>query len=610
MPYYKEGHFTNVQTVYNKEDGSVSSTSSFYFDVSTDGTGLYGMAHNGSVTVQGIQKDVLLIDRIYSVVNTESIAYKFYRDGTLRKEGSRANYVEASTDGWASQRKVVGLEEFKNPADSYKTYTILNGKATFPIFDNETDAQKYVDTGDDSGAINYDELHGVKIDIYGTNNGDRITFTPKTQEDGSIVLADKIEYKFLAYIEDSLIHSTWTHSTTVQQYSTSWDDILSNMGIIGKLYRRMNFSIDIYYEGQIVSNLQGHFERKLLIGNVIAYATKGTDRGYNLFLSTDNTFDEIEQPTEEDSDAEDNPQDGDDFGGFSNLCVTYQISKQALDDLGNFIWNNSIFDDLKNINNSPIENVVSLQYMPCSIGGTGSHITLGNIETNVSGQKLSHNMTKINVASFTVPKTYSDFLAFEPFTSLTLYLPFVGMVSLNPTDCCGHTLSIDYVFDVVVGSFGVMVYTSKGGGKTLIYSSQGTCSITIPLTASNNSQVQSAIIQNGASLIGSVIANDVGGSLGSVGNIVMAQHHSTTFGTPSSMVGALSPTKCYYILRSPLTSLPSTFAHTKGWLCRSSYKLSDLKGFTKLSADVEVQGGFSKDGNEKLKSILTSGFYI
>ena len=68
--------------------------------------------------------------------------------------------------------------------------------------------------------------------------------------------------------------------------------------------------------------------------------------------STDNSFDDITTPSDDGSDATDNPNDGSEFTGFSNLCQTYKVSKQALGDLGRYLWNQSIFSDIKLLNNS------------------------------------------------------------------------------------------------------------------------------------------------------------------------------------------------------------------------------------------------------------------
>lgn len=499
-----------------------------------------------------------------------------------------------------------------------------------PVFDeNDTESiDKYKTTGDDSGAINYADLHGVKVDFYLANNGDRISFKYAPKQGADVENAEmlKIEsYRLTFHSDIPLISSSdILINVTENAYNTTWESIINKyyeaypgLAITSKILidsiRTFEVTIEILYLNEVVSTLSAKITRKLLglLGSVSATPIVSESNGYNLYCSTDNSFDNIATPAEDSSDATDNPSDGSTFGGFSNMLTTYKISKQALADLGNFIWSNSIFDDIKLLNNSPLENIVSCMYMPCDITGTNASIVVGNVKVNVSGDKLPQNMIKVKIAEFVMPISNTGFLAYEPYTSVALYLPFIGMIDLQPKDVCGYTVTVEYLFDVVVGSFGVLVFTSKGGGKTLIYSGNGVCSVNIPLTASNQAQVQASLLTGGISLVSDAISGNVMGAISDVTNIATIQNHSQTFGSPSSMVGAMSPNHCYYIIRTPIIKLPANFAHTKGFICMDTYSLSNLKGFTKLTTDVDLSGfNLTHNELERLRTILTSGFYL
>lgn len=558
-----------------------------------------------------------------NVIGNTTVQTRFYGRVTLRSR-TRFNYhlTVYNWDGSSSESENTSSDVYVDNFDVESGFvrasdlTIVNGNydeeriysaINIPIFrEGDTESiNNYLNTGDYSNALNQRLLDGSMCDIYLTNNGDRIEFNTVPQKDE----AKELLYTHIVVNLGAPNNSSFNIPPT-GKYTTSWSGLINN-----PIQVQINInSIDIFDGDHVVASFKNvTLTRKALgfFGSVSVSPSHAESNGYNLFTTTDNSFDDVGENSEDDSDATDNNEDGSSFGGFSNLTCTYKISKTALSDLGNFIWKNSIFDDIKLINNSPIENIVSCHYMPCSIGGSNATIVLGNIETNVSGTKLSQNMTKVNVASFTMPKVNTGFLGYEPYTSVSLYLPLVGMIELQPKDVCGYNVSIDYVFDVVCGSFGVMVYTSKGGGKTMLYSSHGTCNVTIPLTSSNNAQVQSALLQSGVSLIGNSVAKDVGGVVSDSINMLTTQNHSNTFGSPSSMVGALSPQYCYYIIRTPIISLPNNFAHTKGYICMSTYKLGELKGFTKLSSDVDLSGFECTESElERLRSILTSGFYM
>lgn len=602
---------------YNESQtiGDKVTTTSQKIDVSTKGKGLYGVAKYETFKPYLSQEiNAWLVYNIKSV-DDSPVEYSCMKKNGDVVSGSSITVNYRKIAGGSSISYVIKTYIFDNGEDgSKRVYIVCTGICNFPLFkDGDTESiNKYIETGDDSGAINYDDLHGSKCDFFLTNNGDRISLKIKPQKESDIILFDNATLTFSSDIPLSIDKVV---SVMGYEYNTTWDSVTSGMSAVTnqKLFNTLNVKIEGFYKNELVCTLKAEMKKGFILGIGKPTCTPiiSIDNDYRLYCSTNNMFDDISTPEDDESDATGNDSDGSTFGGLANLSPTYKISKTALNDLGRFIWNDNIFDNIKLLNNSPLENIISVIYMPVDIAGVADNVVLGNIDTNISGVRIDKNMTKINVASFNMPLFNSGFLAYEPYTSISLYLPFVGMIDLQPKDVCGYTINIDYAFDVVYGSFGVFVYTSKGGGKTLIYSSQGGCSVNIPLSSSNQSNVQASIMQSGIGLVSDIASKNVLGAVNDVMNISTVQNHTTTFGTPSSMIGALCPTTCYYIARTPIISLPYNFAHTKGYICMNSYELKDLKGFTKLTNDVDLSG-FNCTYNElqRLRSILTSGFYL
>lgn len=612
MAYTTSGYHDLIETW---QSGNNTSTKHQRIDVSTTGKGLYGIAqYTTFAPYLGKTINTYLLNIIKSVDETP-VYYNCLKVDGSEVKGSSTTVDYRGLTANSAIFYVIGTFTFDNgQTGSSRLLIVDSGGCTIPVFDEKDNESinRYIETGDDSGAVNYDELHGSKCDFYLTNNGDRISLKIKPQKDSDIILCDSATLTFHSGVP---LTTDKTISVSGYEFNTTWDSITSGMSVLTsqKLLNTLEVTINGYYKNELVCILKAEIKKGFVmgIGNPTCTPIIGIDNDYRLYCSTNNMFDDISTPEDNESDATGNNSDGSAFGGIANLSPTYKISKTALNDLGRFIWNDNIFDNIKLLNNSPLENIISLIYMPVDITGVADNVVLGNINTRVSGVRIDKNMTKINVASFTMPLFNNGFLAYEPYTSISLYLPFVGMIDLQPKDVCGYTINIDYAFDVVYGSFGVFVYTSKGGGKTLIYSSQGECSVNIPLSSSNQSNVQASIMQSGVGLVSDIASKNVLSAVNDVMNIATVQNHTTTFGTPSSMVGALCPTTCYYIARTPIISLPDNFAHTKGYICMNSYKLKELKGFTKLTNDVDLSG-FNCTNNEleRLRSILVSGFYL
>lgn len=575
-------------------------------------SGIYGVANLNEIRPFFNQPWKTYFLSTISSVNDNKISYRGTRPTGEIVEGEEQT-VNYSIMGFPAINYCIGNHIFKNPDTNYTIS--VNGIATFPVFreGDEESINNYIETGDDSGALNYDFLHSTKCNFFVTNNGDRISLKIRPQENDKTILLDSTKLIF-----HSDIPLTSDKQTTISsyEYNTTWNSVTSGMSIVTAqgLINTLELTIEGYYKNELVCTLKAKMKKGVVagIGSPSCTPIIAIDNDYKLYCSTDNMFDDISTPEDDYSDATGNNNDGSSFGGLSNLVPTYKISKQALNDLGRFIWTDNAFTNIKLLNNSPIDNILSLMYMPVDItNGSASNVILGNIDTNISGVKLEQTMIKKTYAQFIMPRYNNGFLAFEPYTSVSLYLPFVGMTELQPKDVCGYEITIEYAFDIVCGSFGVFVYTSKGGGKTLIFTSQGECCVNIPLSSSNLSNFQASLLQSGVSLIGDVATKNVGGASSELVNIATAQNKPSTFGSPSSMIGALCPSYCYYIVRTPIILLPENFAHTKGYICMDTYKMSDLKGFTVLSSDIDLSG-FNATEIEKteLINILTSGFYL
>lgn len=71
------------------------------------------------------------------------------------------------------------------------------------------------------------------------------------------------------------------------------------------------------------------------------------------------------------------------------------------------------------------------------------------------------------------------FLDYAPYSKFQIYLPFVGIVSVDANDFVGHTISVKYHVDALSGA--CTAYITKDGGVYYTYS--GNVSLNIPLSA-------------------------------------------------------------------------------------------------------------------------------
>lgn len=484
---------------------------------------------------------------------------------------------------------------------------VTSTNISIPMFDasqiGTEDFNKYLHDGDDSGCINYPDVHPTKYAFYISNDGNivKINYEPRVGTEPTMAYY-KVTHFGIYGAEEVLVE----HATA--QQNLTWD-------FIGRLSSKEYINIKGYNSTETeLFWLQAIVTRKTLVffGEVSTSISIGESNGHTLSKIGDEQIENIGQDQNEESDAEGDKHNPIRFSGYSKLLTTYRLSENDLAQLGDFIWSNDIKENIYLMNNDPMENLVSLKYVPISLPmKRSSNVMIGNIDTGVSANEIQGiHFAKKNIGSFSVPQYTDGFLNYG-FTKVQLYLPMHGMIDLKSEDVVGYTISVVFMADVICGTYGYCVYTNKGGGTTLIYSCQGSCGIDIPLAQSNRAQLEVGYIEQSASAIASAFRQDFGGAISDLVGAYTQQHHTQTYSSPSSMLGAITPCNCYLIVRYPIINNPTNFGHTKGWLCRQAYKLKDLKGFTKLDNSIEIKGThFSKEGNEELKQILTSGFYI
>lgn len=60
-----------------------------------------------------------------------------------------------------------------------------------------------------------------------------------------------------------------------------------------------------------------------------------------------------------------------------------------------------------------------------------------------------------------IPRYYNNFMDFEPYTSLSLYLPFAGTTDLPPSVFMGHTITVYSSYDLLAGVVTYIIYADK-----------------------------------------------------------------------------------------------------------------------------------------------------
>ena len=298
------------------------------------------------------------------------------------------------------------------------------------------------------------------------------------------------------------------------------------------------------------------------------------------------------------------------------------------------------------LTNNPIDAIVSLQYIPVKDMGTGSTtVALGKYDTNIPA---AHAETSVVADCGTIeifPRCGDNWIDRE--MKLTLYLPFCGVVDLDPETYLNRFCNIEYLIDLTTGTCSAVVsFISDNGNRVITDIANGVCAIDLPVTGIQQQTLNSELFNasestkqlkvNNAfkgfkSLMGAVTSLQ-GNPTGAIDSILGAgadiynifqsekiadynlQHTvipTKMIGTSGGLTGVMATIKPTIIYSIPVNDVNySTYGHSIGFACCESGPLSKYSGYTEIT-NVDLSG-FTATTTEKnmIQSALSGGVYL
>lgn len=308
---------------------------------------------------------------------------------------------------------------------------------------------------------------------------------------------------------------------------------------------------------------------------------------------------------------------------------TYAITFNQLRSLADWLWNandttfETIIKGLGLMGDNPIEGIIDVRLYPFDMidvlgTGTAETIRIGRTDSPVNGLPINTNQNAvIELGSCTFFEENRNFLDFKPFTEARLYIPYCGIVPIDPSEFAGKRITAKLIVDVVTGACTAVVYADN----IIILYQQGVCGISIPFSGTNSAQMAQSIIGNiisGASgIVTSAMTGNVGGAAAS--SAALGFGLATNFGIPtqyesggtsSPACGTWSPQYCYFIIDRPIPNPPSNYGHCVGYACEIYDTLNAFYGFTMI-ANPDLSGILATDREkEEIKSLLQEGVYL
>lgn len=202
------------------------------------------------------------------------------------------------------------------------------------------------------------------------------------------------------------------------------------------------------------------------------------------------------------------------------LITLFRPTLAELQALGSYLWTN-ITDFIENLNKlfmNPMDYIISLNILPCNPSVSSPRpINIGSVTTSISMPPVTSQWYDFDCGTININEYWGSALDYAPNTKISLFLPFIGSVTLNTDEVMGKCLGIRYRIDLLSGQCVAMVTVSGLVDQTgtVYYQYTGECAVSVPLTGADWSRIYSAAIGAiGAAVSGGIAAGAAGAAAG------------------------------------------------------------------------------------------------
>lgn len=270
------------------------------------------------------------------------------------------------------------------------------------------------------------------------------------------------------------------------------------------------------------------------------------------------------------------------------------------------------------------KSIISLKMIktPSAVSaGESEPIINPTVGSAVYGNILTKQYNEFNFGTYSLVSYFGNFLDYDPYTSVHIYLPYSGVYQLKANDIMNGSIGVKCIIDMLTGNlvYYITVNTPEresselGGTKQTIYQFNGNCAFDQAISAEDYGNKVSGLISAGMSVIGGIMSNNpFATSAGVASGIETAMSQTPAqcgdIGANNGFSGIQYP---YLIIRRPRITVPQNYNHIIGRPSMKQATLSNLTGFTKMyDLDLNNITGATESELTEIEALLKSGVIL
>lgn len=297
--------------------------------------------------------------------------------------------------------------------------------------------------------------------------------------------------------------------------------------------------------------------------------------------------------------------------GIYSFVNCYIPTAQDLLELAGEIWAPNFSQLIEKTVLQPMDAIISVHQLPFD-GNPGSgkvSIKLGNYTATAKAAEPIDQFPMIDCGEVTIDEIWGSYLDYK--ARITLFLPFIGSIPLQPDDVIGSTLNVKYCISVLTGA--CIAYVIRDG--VVIATFGGNCSNQIPVTGADNSRLIAGIVGVAGSAItgiasGGMSAPLAAGVASSSLNVAMSKFNyqkAGGLGANTAFMGIRIPYLTIYV---PDICAPADQNDFTGYPSYITDILGNQSGYTEVYSCHVSAAGASDDELKEIESLLKGGVLI
>lgn len=305
------------------------------------------------------------------------------------------------------------------------------------------------------------------------------------------------------------------------------------------------------------------------------------------------------------------------------LYTLWHPSADNLQKLGAFLYGGTTQGTIASIIGDPINAIIQLtEWAVTPVDGPVKSPVICNIgATELKMPTIPNQFMQFDCGTIEVPREYHDFRDYEPYTRLSLFLPFVGDVNISTNDCITpHKIHVIYNIDFLSGVACAEVLIDED----VRYAYQAAMCAAIPVTSSDASRLLASLIGAAVGAVGGgVMGGIVGGTAGSrmvasslIGGVSEAALspingiQTQRTGSISANTGLLGEMKPYVLVTRPISVVADQYKSLLGQPYQLDGTLGSQKGFVKVR-EVHLDGITATEAEKtEIEQMLKQGVIL